>query len=163
MLHEKKIDRSIYVTDGVLTDERVVDQNGHQLNISGGILLLAQESGDLVSLGPTAFPLAKLNVRNDNAAQWLQLFANSAGTYLGHIGESNAVLNVPYSIGAKLDVFEFQCAGLDEGSFQIGGTRTPANNEPNGSGGAVCWDANYLYVKTSNSPHTWKRIALSTY
>lgn len=47
--------------------------------------------------------------------------------------------------------------------FRLENKYTPSGpNDANGEAGAVCWDEDYFYWKTSTNPHRWRRAA-STY
>lgn len=163
-LHKKRIDRSIYVTDGYLIGDREVDQAGYDLEISNGDLHFAQSLSHTVNIGETVVPMGKLNVRADSSSQYYLLFTKAGGTIGGYFSENYFELYSDGQISGKLWTTSLNVQNSNIGDFAINGSNSPIGTEAQGLVGTMCWDTSgYLYIKINDTPHTWRRVRLSAY
>lgn len=75
--------------------------------------------------------------QNVSPTSWIDIVGNTSTSYQTSYGYTQLRLRTPYT--------------------PTGGT------DSNGNVGEIAWDNNYLYVKSSISPHTWNRLPLSTF
>ena len=99
-----------------------------------------------VSTGTT--PYAAIQGWNYASGQAMNLALQTSGGFVG-IGTT-----IPLSKVHIVDTYGYRQLMLQT-SYTPSGT-----NDANGQVGAICWDNNYIYVKTGIG---WKRVALSTF
>ena len=86
----------------------------------------------------------------------------ASGTGRWNVYASGTAYN--YFAGAVLighSTFNNILLDVNDNSFRIQQSRTPASATALGNAGEICWDSNYIYVCVATD--TWKRAALSTW
>ena len=87
---------------------------------------------------------------------------NGSGSTKGFIGIGRTNIN-PTSL-VDIRPVNTSTSGFNYEQLRLRTSYTPTGGtDTNGSVGEFAWDENYLYIKSSVSPHTWERMALFSF
>ncbi|UFP95969.1 hypothetical protein [Gloeobacter morelensis] len=109
--------------------------------------------GFLVASGPTSPLYGFRDSSNSNVVLYAE---GKHQHYIQFVGPKQRLL---YQVDGNGFV---TCTGLRSPAFVLNASSPPASSrDPQGEAGEMRWDRNYLYIKVSGAPHTWRRVQLS--